>query len=273
MSQTSQERVPLDSGRLAAGLPAGWQVSVVDETESTNADLLAAAEANAPEGTVLVAEFQHAGRGRLNRSWTSPRGAGLTVSVLLRPRVDRFRWPWLPLLTGVSLATAIHRSAPEVTARLKWPNDLLLGPDLKKAAGILAQLGSGAVVVGIGLNVTTTVEELGLPTATSLALQGSPTTDRTGLLLGILAELAGGYARWQAADGDATASGLAASYRELSATIGSRVSVELAASTLIGQASDIDAEGRLVLAHDGTQTAVAAGDVTHLRPESNPAPK
>ncbi len=111
------------------------QVQVVQRTGSTNADLVAAATGGAPEGAVLVAEKQDAGRGRLGRVWTSPPRAGLHVSVLLRPGressgrppLPAARYGWLPLLAGLALVGTVRRLA-RVEAALKWPNDLLVAP-------------------------------------------------------------------------------------------------------------------------------------------------
>ncbi|GAA0229640.1 biotin--[acetyl-CoA-carboxylase] ligase [Cryptosporangium japonicum] len=233
-----------------------WRdVQVVERTGSTNADLVAAR--GVPEGTVLVAEAQDAGRGRIGRTWTSPPGAGLTFSVLLRPmEVPRERWGWLPLLAGVACVAAL----PGVEARLKWPNDLLVGPDRKKAAGILAEATGDAVVLGIGLNVTLTADELppDRPDTTSLALAGAPVLDREVLLAAILDELAARYDAWRAGDS------LRDAYRAHCDTLGQEVRVSLpAGQTLEGTATDIDEEGRLIV---GT-TAVAAGDVVHVRPQ------
>ncbi len=127
------------------------EVRVVAETGSTNADLLAAAGAGTGEGTVLVAEAQTAGRGRLDRRWASPPRAGLTLSVLLRPGgVPAALLGWLPLLAGVAAAAAVRR-VTTVAAVLKWPNDVLVGD--AKLGGILAERTGTAVVIGIGINV------------------------------------------------------------------------------------------------------------------------
>src|ERR1700731_2271528 len=188
------ERASLDAAavRAAAVRPGGlWRsVEVVPVTGSTNADLLARADAGEPEGAVLVAEQQDAGRGRLGRAWVSPPRAELTFSVLLRPAaVPRARLGWLPLLAGVAVAAAV-RDVAAVNARLKWPNDVLAGP--AKLAGLLAEATGDAVVVGIGVNVSTGPAELPPPgpgalPATSLRLEGSPKLDRARLLAEILA--------------------------------------------------------------------------------------
>ncbi len=264
------DRPPLSERALAGALVrAGelWrEVRVIDETGSTNADLAAAAERGAGEGAVLVAESQTAGRGRLHRDWTSPPRAGLTFSVLLRPDdVPTTRRGWLPLLAGVSVARSVARLG-EVEARLKWPNDVLLGPERRKAAGLLAQVAGGAVVVGIGLNVTTRADELP-EGATSLAASGASSTDRDPLLRAILRAIAEDYRRWREAGGDAEPSGLAAAYAGLSDTLGREVVVTLPAGEPIrGVAGAIADDGRLVVTGEGGKSrAVAAGDVTHVR--------
>jgi BirA family biotin operon repressor/biotin-[acetyl-CoA-carboxylase] ligase len=252
-------------------------VDVLAETGSTNADVAAAAGAGVPEGLVIVAEQQLAGRGRRDRQWVSPPRAGLTVSVLLRPgrAHEANGWApapvgmfgWLPLLAGVALLEAVQRVA-EVDASLKWPNDLLVGD--AKCAGILAEVAGDAVVVGIGLNVSTRAEELpattGLP-ATSLRLAGAKTIDRDPLLRALLRGLADWYAGWREADGDAEMSGLLAAYRRGCSTIGRDVRVLLpGGDALAGRAVAVDADGQLVIrTADDRDHRVSAGDVLHVR--------
>src|SRR5581483_5281367 len=215
----------LDAERLRAALAPRWaRVDVVPETASTNADLLV--DAAAPDRTVLAAEHQVAGRGRFDRDWSSPPGSGLTFSVLLRPDVPLPRWGWLPLLAGVALHEAVTATTGVATS-LKWPNDLLAGPDGGKLAGILAQTSGAAVVVGIGLNVHAGRAELPVPTATSLALAGAGEVDRTDLLAAVLTRLDARVAQWADCGGDAAACGLAAAYRAACATLGRPVRVTL----------------------------------------------
>lgn len=263
-------RDPVDAARLRESLQPHWaRVDVVAATGSTNADLLA--DTAAPDRTLLVAEHQHAGRGRLDRSWTSPPGAGLTFSVLLRPPVPLLAWSWLPLLAGVALAEAVG-SHTGVDVALKWPNDLLAA-DGGKLAGILAQTAGDAVVIGIGLNVDLDRDELPVPTATSLRLAGAPPTDRTALLADIARILHARAAQWTDHGGDAEASGLARAYRERCTTLGREVRVELAdGGTAVGEAVDVDPLGRLVLRETGPTSeggktrTIGAGDVEHVRP-------
>jgi BirA family transcriptional regulator, biotin operon repressor / biotin---[acetyl-CoA-carboxylase] ligase len=262
---TSHVRPALDRARLQAALGPPWSgIEIVDATESTNADLIDAAPTQ-PAGTVLVAEYQRTGRGRLDRRWASPPRAGLTFSVLLRPSAPASQWGWLPLLTGVAVRDAVAELSG-LDAALKWPNDLVLGAGGRKAAGILAQVAGDAAVVGVGLNVTTTAAELPVDTATSLTVEGAPPLDRTELLVAILARLGARYTQWDDTGGDAEASGLAADYRDRCATIGRDVVVSgTDGGSFEGRAAGIDADGRLVLTSDGRQRLVAAGDVRHLR--------
>ncbi|HEX6498380.1 MAG TPA: biotin--[acetyl-CoA-carboxylase] ligase [Micromonosporaceae bacterium] len=267
---TDLDRPPLREAALRAALlvPGGlWtDLRVVPETGSTNADVAAAAQAGTPEGLVIVAERQSAGRGRLGRRWESPPRAGLAFSVLLRPAehgVPAARLGWLPLLTGVALATAVSHVAG-VDATVKWPNDLLV--DDRKCGGILAEAAGRAVVVGTGLNVTLRRHELPRPDATSLALAGASGTDRDPLLRALLRTLESAYLDWCDAAGDAEACGLLAVYRMLCATLGRTVRVHLpGGDELVGEAVDIDADGHLVVATADGPRPVAAGDVVHVR--------
>lgn len=270
------DRPPLNGASLRRALVRDdglWRdVEVVQRTGSTNSDLVAlVTEKNADEGTVLVAEEQNAGRGRLDRRWTAPPRSGLFFSVVLRPTgVPVERWGWLPLLTGVAAATALSRVAGVDTA-LKWPNDLLVTVDgeERKTGGILAErAGSDAVVVGIGINVTLREEELPVPGAGSLALAQATTTDRDTVLRAVLRSLEQWYEKWRAAAGDPAACGLQETYAAGCATLGRVVRAELpGGSSITGEAVAVDGDGRLVLAtEEGVQQPVGAGDIVHLRP-------
>ncbi|TFV87796.1 biotin--[acetyl-CoA-carboxylase] ligase [Blastococcus sp. CT_GayMR16] len=261
------DRPALDGPALQTALTrdsALWRtLEVVPEIGSTNAALVATTGEETPEGAVLVAEHQVAGRGRLDRVWTSPPRAGITVSFLLRPDVPAARRGWLPLLTGVALAEAVGE-VTGVRASLKWPNDLL-AVDGRKLAGILAEGREKAVVVGVGLNVSTTADELP-DTGTSLSrVLGAP-VDRGPVLLAFLRAVEKRYLRWTAALGDPVASGLAQDYLGWSSTVGTEVAVSLPdGSTLEGTAQAVDWDGRLVVATPGGTVELASGDVRHVR--------
>ena len=243
---------------------------MVEETESTNADLVAAARAGAAPGLVRVAEHQMSGRGRLGRRWDAPARSGLTVSLLLRPDVPAERWPWLPLLTGVAVAETCRRVA-EVDAVVKWPNDVLV--DERKVAGVLTERvetpAGAAAVVGIGLNVSLADTELPVPTASSLALAGGVQLDRSVLLRSMLRTLDALLGVWEAADGDPAMGhpGLHESYSRRCVTLGQQVRADLPDGTTVhGRALEVDVGGRLVLETAAGRTVLGAGDVVHLRP-------
>ncbi|MEU6544418.1 biotin--[acetyl-CoA-carboxylase] ligase [Streptomyces sp. NPDC046859] len=269
------DRPPLNAAALRRGLVREgglWRdVRVVARTGSTNTDLVElATKGEAGEGTVLIAEEQTAGKGRLDRDWTAPARSGLFFSALLNPAgVPVTRWGWLPLLTGVAVATGLSRSAGVDTA-LKWPNDLLLtiGGEERKAGGILAErAGDDGVVIGVGINVTLRADELPVPQAGSLALAGAVSTDRDPLLRAVLRSLEEWYGRWRAASGDPVVSGLQETYAAGCATLGKQVRAELPGDRAItGEAVALDGDGRLVIATgEGVQEPVGAGDIVHLR--------
>ncbi|MFF9685035.1 biotin--[acetyl-CoA-carboxylase] ligase [Streptomyces sp. NPDC014623] len=270
------DRPPLNVTALRRGLlrPGGlWTaLDVVDATGSTNTDLAArAAGGGLAEGTVLVAEEQTAGRGRLDRSWTAPPRSGLFFSVYLTPGgVPAERWGWLPLLAGVAAATGLAQSAG-VDMALKWPNDLLVtvGGTERKTGGILAERAGDGVVVGLGLNVSLRAAELPAPHAGSLALAGAVSTDRETLLRAVLRSFEQWYGQWRDAGGDAADSGLQAAYAAGCATLDRTVRAELPGDrSVVGEAVAIDGDGRLVLATGaGLQEPVSAGDIVHLRGE------
>lgn len=246
------DRPPLDAAALRRALqPQGWRVEVLERTASTNAVVLERARQGEAAGLVVVAEEQTSGRGRLDRSWRSPPRAGLTFSALVRPAWPAANWSWLPLLTGLAVARAVREQAG-VDARLKWPNDVLVGPDERKVCGVLVEVpADGAAVLGIGLNVTTSAAELPVPTATSLRLAGATTTDRGTLLRAVLRALGKVL--------DDPVAGRA-QYRALCGTLGREVRVEQPAGREhSGRAEAVDDAGCLVV--DGV--AVAVGDVVH----------
>jgi len=270
------DRPPLNADALRRALVRTgglWtSLDVVEATGSTNADLAARAREGAPEGAVLVAEEQTAGRGRLERRWSAPPRSGLFFSVLLRPEgVPVSRWGWLPLLAGVAVATALPRAAGVDTA-LKWPNDVLVTVEgeERKAGGILVERPDAtaeSAVLGIGINVTLRAAELPVPQAGSLALAGAKVTDRDTLLRAVLRSLERWYGSWRTAGGDPAGARLQETYAAGCATLGRQVRAELPGGTAVtGEAVAVDGDGRLVLATAaGLAEPVSAGDVVHLR--------
>lgn len=232
-------------------------VTLLATATSTNA---VAAENPVP-GTLVVADHQTAGRGRLDRHWETPPGTALTFSAVVDPRLADENWPLLPLATALAVAEGVRRAAG-VDPRVKWPNDLLL--DDGKVAGILLERVPGPpgtsrplAVIGIGINVGMTREQLPVPTATSLAIAGA-SVDRT-TVLGAVARSLTTILDELAADPKSVLE----RYRTACSTLGQQVEVHLPDGTVLGgRADDVDARGRLVV--DGR--AVGAGDVVHVRP-------
>ncbi len=231
----------------------------VDTTGSTNADVLALARDGAPEGTMVVAAEQTAGRGRLNRSWDSAPAAGLWCSVLVRPTQ---RAGLLPLVAAVAAAQALRTCG--VPCAVKWPNDLVVdglahdgsdGP--RKVGGILSEADRGAVVIGIGINLAHGVHELPVARATSVALEGG-NADRDALLSALRRELRAGFERLAAADD------VLGPYRALCLTLDRHVAVHLPDGTQVsGVATRVLDDGRLEVDTAGDLHVVAAGDVIH----------
>lgn len=255
--------------------PGGTRFTTIEwfaTIDSTNAHLVARARDGAPDGVVAVADEQLAGRGRLGRAWWSPPGGSLLVSVLLRPAVEVDRWPLLAAAAGVAAVDVLVALA-DVPARLKWPNDVLVRG--RKVAGLLAEAdvgsrGAGAVVIGMGMNLHWDARPAELASiATAVSFESARAVERAVVLDGWLRRLD----RWlHAVERDPTAAHrLRFAQRTRSATIGSRVRVELPHGELVGTAVDVDAWGRLLVrCDDGTITALEAADIVHLRAATGP---
>lgn len=269
---TDELRAPLDQATLRAeviGTGLGWRrLEVVEQTGSTNADLLAqAASGTDVAGSVLIAEHQTAGRGRHGRGWSATPRAQITMSVAVSiVDVPTAGWGWLPLATGVAVVDTVAPLLEGVQVGLKWPNDVLAGApgSPAKLAGILAEVSRPVVVIGLGLNVTEVPEDVDGAGATSLLDLGVSAPDRTRLVCGLLRELGRRIVAWRAARGADWA--LAADYRARSLTIGTRVRAHLpGGKEVVGQASAVDDQGRLCIESGGQTVVVSAGDVVHLR--------
>lgn len=271
MSIPASGRPPLDAGAVTGALAGTrWRPEVLAASPSTNAVVAARLRDGEPEGLVVVADHQTAGRGRLDRSWVTPAGAALTFSVLLRPdAVPVARWPWLPLLTGVAVAEGVRRTVG-LDVALKWPNDVVAGES--KVSGILVERvegpGGAGAVVGVGLNVSQAADELPVETATSLELASAAPVDRVPLLAGVLGALADRYDAWSRAGGgsDLGTDDLHPAYTALCDTIGRPVRVQLpGGETVTGEAVGVDREGRLLVSTSRGVRALGAGDVVHVR--------
>ena len=208
---------------------------------------------DAPEGTVAVADFQSAGRGRLGRTWEAPPGTALHASIALRPPPSRP--PQELTLVGALAAADAVEEATDLFVQIKWPNDVML--NRRKVGGILGELREGMVILGIGINVNQTREQLPPDTrqpAGSLRTITGREHERDGVLSTLLLRLERQYDGWL--DG-----GLAAVYDDIGARDflrGRRISVD----GLEGQAVGIDRAGRLELDVDGKSRLVESGEVS-----------
>jgi BirA family biotin operon repressor/biotin-[acetyl-CoA-carboxylase] ligase len=219
-----------------------------DEIESTNAEAKSLANSGAPEGTVVIAECQTAGRGRLGRRWVSPAGKGLLFSVLLRPTLAMEEAHLLTLVAAAAAAEAIE-TVSGTAVKIKWPNDLFIGD--RKVGGILMEVSGEQdevewVVVGVGVNVNTEYGELPVAlrrTATSLKMATGQDVDRSDLLASLLLTLEVHYA-------DAARSGFEralSAFRERDYLLSKSISVQTREGPVVGNAGGIDERGALLV--------------------------
>ena len=247
-----------------AGSAFGRSYRYYDEIESTNVEAKSLANSGAPEGTVVIAEAQTAGRGRLGRRWTSPAGKGLLFSALLRPVLPMSDAHMLTLVAACAAAEAME-SLAEVAVSIKWPNDLFIGD--RKVGGILLEVAGEQddvdwVVVGMGVNVNTEYSELPVAlrkTATSLKMATGSPMDRSELLARLLLTLDAHY-RHSLADGFERA---VSEFRSRDYLLHRTVSVQTRDGAVVGQASGIDERGALLvqLPHRSMRS-FHSGDVT-----------
>ena len=228
---------------------------MVDLTTSTQSDLADLVNLNsAKTGDVIATEFQSEGRGRLDRTFEAPPGSALLFSFYIAPKRARTEWGFISHLAALSVQQVISRDLSS-QVWLKWPNDILIGG--LKVAGLLAQATDHGVIIGIGVNVAMTTEELPVDTATSLAIAGSNNLDRNLILGSFLNRFESNFKEWDKG-GD-----FVASYSEVCATLGRNVQVEvIGRENCTGVALAINSLGALLLA-DGFEVNV--GDVVHLR--------
>lgn len=244
----------------------GKSIHAFKSVKSTNDLAALMAEGGAPEGTVVTAEEQTRGRGRLGRNWHSPAGTGIYVSIILRPKFKPERAPGLSIVTALALADVLNSYCPE-DVQIKWPNDLLIRG--RKVAGILTELSAerdriSHVIVGVGINVNQGVgnfpDEL-RQSASSLRRVLKRKINRVELLQRFLLRLEKEYAAYRS-------HGLKKAHarvKKLSSLLGNKVTVKTGTKRLTGRAVDIDKDGRLVLETDDGRIAITAGEVTVVK--------
>lgn len=257
-----QQSDPVDFRRSRAVVPA---LDVLPVAGSTN-DVLTARAAELGDLSAIVTMNQTGGRGRLGRVWVAPPGRTLAISVLLKPDgLAPEAFGWFPLLAGLAMSRAIAPLVPGSVA-VKWPNDVLI--DGAKVSGTLSELlpDLSGLVIGVGVNLFQGRDELPTDTSTSLVVAGADAPDADAVLASYLTHLTALYREYLTAGGDPVRSALRDEVVEACHTIGRPVRVELpGGDVLLGTAVGLDRDGRLIVESDTGRTAVAAGDVTHLR--------
>ena len=265
---SNTEPAALDVARIEhalAGGRFGKPFHYFREIDSTNSHARALAEAGAAEGTVVVAESQSQGRGRLGRRWESPAFSNLYLSVLLRPKIAPAHAAQITLMAAVALADAVDEYVPGQVA-IKWPNDILIGK--KKLAGILTEASCDAerihhVILGIGINLnytsTAMPEEIRRRATSLLEITGKP-VHRESFLQGLLQGIERCYGELELAGFAA----LAQRWQSYFAWRGRRVRVESFDQVTIGTAKGIDKDGALMIDDQGREQRILAGDVIPL---------
>jgi BirA family transcriptional regulator, biotin operon repressor / biotin---[acetyl-CoA-carboxylase] ligase len=245
--------------------PTIWRVEHFEEIDSTNTYLKG--RAHEAEGLVAFADFQTAGRGRLDRSWEAEPRSSLLCSLLFRPALDPAQLQLVVAMVALSARSAIERLSG-LRAGLKWPNDLVVGEN--KLAGLLAEVVSGgnelAIVVGIGVNLSYDGPPEVL--ATSVRAQTGLTITPRALLDILLEEIDNRRALLETESGRAS---LREEYVGALATIGQWVRVEQSDTETHGRALGVDAQGRLALEVNGDVVIFAVGDVVHVRTSEAPS--
>ena len=241
----------------------GKRIHAYETTDSTMDIAHRLAGAGEPEGSVVVAEGQQKGRGRLGRSWLSPKGKGIYCSVILRPPLQISEVPLITLMAAVATARAIRDQA-DLKPEIKWPNDILIQG--KKVAGILTEMNAelnrvNTVILGIGINVNS--PKAALPShGTSLSEEAGHRIDRIKLARTLLAELDGGYSQFLSQG----AGPILEEWRRFALFLSRRIRVAAQGRTVDGQAVDIDSNGALLVRTDtGLVESVAAGEVLVVR--------
>lgn len=258
-------RAALTDEAIAAHLTTaalGRALHVFPELDSTNVTARELAAAGAAHGTVVIADAQRQGRGRLGRSWASPPGLNLYLSVVLRGELPIERVAQISLLAGVATCETVREWC---AAEIKWPNDVLA--DGRKVAGLLAEMATSGtdpvVVLGIGVNLNATLDDFPpelRDKAGSLRLAGGAAVDRARFVGRLLSALELRYEQWRR-DGFAP---IAAAWRVLAPCLGQSIRVlEPGDSVVEGTVVDIDGDGALrIRGADGREHRVVSGDVT-----------
>ena len=241
----------LHNGAITERLSGYWRVKVADEISSTQSELK---NENPINWDLLVAEFQSAGRGRLDRTFEARKSTALLFSFYVEPSRNKDDWGFIPLLAGAAAATTLNNLTQSGIYKCKWPNDILV--EKKKIAGILSETFSKGVIIGIGINVTMSEADLPTPSASSIYLQSQVILDRNYLLAEFCNEFKKVFENWDRGED------LTNYYSSLSATIKKKVKVIQSSSEITGIAEKVSVTGALIL-ESGEEVTV--GDLVHLK--------
>jgi BirA family transcriptional regulator, biotin operon repressor / biotin---[acetyl-CoA-carboxylase] ligase len=241
----------------------GREILYYNELDSTNVTAYNLAQGKIKEGFIVIAEKQNKGKGRLSRHWSSPKGKGIYLSIILKPEMTPFQAPCITLMAAVSVVQAI-REVSDVQAYIKWPNDIIIKE--KKIAGILTEMEAESdeikfLVLGIGINVNTRHSDIP-NTATSLLQETGRHASRKELFITLLKKLERNYKEIK----ESGFSGIRLEWKNFSATIGKRVRANCMHKAIEGTAVDIDTDGALKIRLDnGFHEKIFAGDLVILR--------
>lgn len=237
---------------IQGALQGYWRVSILDETPSTMNNLKSS---ETEPWDLVAAEFQSAGRGRLDRKFESPKNSGLLFSFYVETKKDQKYWGFIPLLIGKVVAATLNEFSGQTQFKTKWPNDVLVKD--KKISGVLVETYKSGLIIGVGINISNQVDQLPVPTATSFFLETGELINRNILLAKILNRFREVFTTWESG-GD-----FVNSYLASSATIGEEVEIYLPGDEkLSGRAIGVNQSGALIL--EGGEE-VTVGDVVHLR--------
>lgn len=244
----------------------GRQIHSFNSVKSTNIVANQLADKGAPEGTIVTAEKQTLGKGRLGRSWHSPEKVGIYLSIILRPKFSPDKAPGLSVMSALAVAEALSRYCAD-SVQIKWPNDVLING--RKVAGVLTELDAeknkiNHVVVGIGINVNQTKKDFPKTigqTATSVGIESSELINRVDLLKSTLRVFEKEYRGYQKNQLSSSLKRI----RKFSSLINKDISVKSGSEVISGKAVDIDKSGSLIILNDSGRKVISSGEVTVLK--------
>ena len=241
----------LESQAITQLISEYWRVSILDETTSTQTEIKSS---NPKPWHLIATEFQSAGRGRLDRKFEAPKYSALLFSFYIEPIRDKSDWGFIPLLAGLELANTINNLTSSDLYKCKWPNDLMAND--KKIAGILAEVHGSGIVIGIGINITMTKDQLPIESASSVLLESNIKLSRNIVLANFCNNFSRSFKDWD------LGMGFVEEFSEICSTLNKKVKVVDPEGERLGKALAISNSGSLIL-DNGEEITV--GDVIHLR--------